>query len=157
MEFLLWAARSLHIFGIVVWFGGLLYQSAVLVPVLRVEGKELSDLHRHFIRRYQPFVWMSASTVFVTGVALMLFNPRFVFFQFADRWSLVLGLKQVMFVVMMFFSVGSARMFSRVDEMVMKGETAERVAPFFRQLELFGKLSVVLALVSLGLAAALTS
>ena len=157
MDFLLWAARSLHIFGVVVWFGGLLYQAAVLFPVVTFEGKELSDLHRHFIRRFQPFVWMCVWTVLVTGVALTLFNPRFVFFQFEDRWSVLLGFKQVVFACMVFFSIGHARMFSLIDELMGKGETADHVAPFFRQMVLFGKLNIGLAIVTLGLAAALMS
>ena len=115
------------------------------------------DLHRHFIRRFQPFVWMCVWTVLVTGVALTLFNPRFVFFQFEDRWSVLLGFKQVVFASMVLFSIGHARMFSLIDELMGKGETADHVAPFFRQMVLFGKLNIGLAIVTLGLAAALMS
>lgn len=157
MDFLLWTARALHVFGVVVWFGGLMYQAVVTHPVARVEQKELDDFTRHFIRRFLPFVWMCVWTVLITGVALMLFNPRFVFIHYGDRWSVLLGLKQLVFLVMMFFSFGYARMFSRVDHMLAESESKERVIPFFNQMVMFGKINVALAILALLLAAGLNS
>jgi hypothetical protein len=56
---------------------------------------------------------MGLSTVLVTGICLMMFSPRFVFFSYPDWWSIALGLKQVVFLLMAFFSFGFARMVQR--------------------------------------------
>lgn len=157
MDYLLWAARCLHIFSVVVWFGGLTYQAVVTLPVAKVEQKELDEFTRQSIRRFQPFVWMCVWTILITGVGLMLFNPRFVFYQYNDRWSVLLGLKQVIFLVMVFFSFGYARMFSRVDEMLAQKGPKERAMPFYNQMLMFGKINVALAIVALLLAAGLHS
>jgi uncharacterized membrane protein len=153
---LIWTARSLHVFSVIVWFGGLLYQAVVLQPVAKVEQKEFDEIVRHFIRRFQPFVWMCVWTILITGVALMLFNPRFVFFRFDDAWSVLLGVKQIVFVVMMFFSFGYARMFARVDEMMKRGDAAESGAPFYNQMLMFGKINVALAIIAVLIAVGLS-
>ena len=155
MDFLLWATRSLHIFSVVVWFGGLMYQAVVTFPVAQTEGKGPDDFVLLLIKRFQPFVWMCVWTVFVTGVGMMLFNPRFVFFQYLDRWSVLLGLKQLVFVAMIFFSFGYARMSNRVDDRLSKGEARNEVLPLFNQMLMFGRINVVLAIVALLMAAGL--
>jgi uncharacterized membrane protein len=155
MDLLLWVARSLHVFSIVVWFGGLMFQAAVTFPVARVEDREFDPFTLHVAQRFQPFVWMCVWTVLVTGVALMLFDPRFVFFHFETRWATMLGVKQLVFLAMMFFSFGYARMFARVAEMVRRNDPRDEVVPFYRQMVLFGKINVALAIGALMLAAAM--
>ncbi len=157
MDFLLWSARSLHIFSVVVWIGGLLFQSAVAFPVARSEQKELDPFSIHLLRRFQPFVWMCVWTIFVTGVALMLFNPRFILFHYPDLWSILLALKQLVFGLMVFFSFGYARMFRGVDGMIREGGPLENVQPFYSQMLKFGKINVGLAILALLLAAGLNS
>ena len=158
MEFLLWAARSLHIFGVVVWLGGLTYQSAVTLTAAKAEGAEFSPQTIHTLRRFVPFVWMLVWTVLVTGLTLMLFSTRFVFFEFHDRWSVLLGLKQVTFLLMVLFSFGYARMFSRVDELMNSttGQNPREVAfPFFQRMNQFGRIIIALGMIELMLASAL--
>lgn len=157
MDFLLWAARSLHVFSVIVWFGGLLFQAAVTLPVARADGKELDAFTLHVAKRFQPFVWMCVWTVLVTGIGLMLFDTRFVFLHFADRWSVLLGLKQLVFVVMIVFSFGYARMFARLNELMERGDVHDDVLPFYKQMLVFGKTNVALAIVAVLLAAGLDS
>ena len=151
MDFLLWAARSLHLFAVVVWLGGLLYQAAVTLPVARVEQRELAESSLHLLRRFQPFVWMCVWTILVTGVALMLFNPRFVLFHYDDRWSVMLGLKQLTFLIMVFYSFGYARMLRMVD---LSERAEERQMSYKRMLQ-FGKFNVALGIIAMLLAAGL--
>ncbi len=156
MDFLLWTTVSLHLFSVVVWFGGLLYQAVVTFPVAKVEQKELDPFVLHLVKRFQPFVWMCVWTILITGVVLMLFNPRFVFFEYRDRWSVILGLKQLVFGLMVFFSFGYARMF-RVLETAARNGKSENIRPYYNQMLLFGKINVGLAIIVLLLAAALNS
>ncbi len=134
-----------------------MYQAVVTLPVAKVEGQELDNFTRHLLRRFQPFVWMCVWTILITGVGLMLFDPRFVFFLYNDRWSVLLGVKQVVFAAMVFFSFGYARMLSRVDDMLMNDESSESVKPFYNQMLMLGKINVALAIVALLVAAGLNS
>ncbi len=150
MDFLLWAARSLHIFGVVVWLGGLMYQAVVTTAVAKAEGADFAPQTLHTLRRFAPFVWMCVWTVLVTGVALMLFSTRFVFFQFNDVWSILLVMKQVTFLLMMFFSFGYARMFARVDEMIQeKIKPLDDVLPYHHRMLQFGRINIALGIVAL--------
>lgn len=153
MDFLLWATGSVHLFCVVVWLGGLAYQAVVTLPVARATNSELAGSHRHLIRRFLPFVWMCVWSILITGVVLMLFNPRFVFFQYNDPWSVLLGMKQAVFLLMCFFSFGYARMFSRTDELLSRksgGEEALRSAqPYYHSMLRYGKINLGLGIVAL--------
>jgi uncharacterized membrane protein len=148
MDFLLWSTRSLHIFSVVVWFGGLMYQAVVTIPVVQAND-EVSEISMHLVRRFQPFVWMCVWTMLVTGAVLMLFDPRFVFFQYRDRWSIILGFKQLTFLLMIFFSFGYARMFKRVQE----SQNDRR--SYYQRMVQFGRINVALGIIAILLAAAL--
>lgn len=154
MDFLLWATRSLHVFAIVVWLGGLMYQSAVTLAIARADGSELAYHTIHALGRFIPFVWMCVCTVLVTGLAMMLFSTRYVFLDYHDRWSVFLLMKQAIFVIMAIFSLGFARMFGRVEEMVKQGgHPAGDLMPYYRRMVQFGKINVGLGIASLLFAA----
>ncbi len=133
-----------------------MYQSVVTLAVARAEGNELAAVTIHSLRRFAPFVWMCVWTVLVTGVALMLFSTRFMFFEFRDLWSVLLALKQVTFLLMVFFSFGYARMFARVDEMMTserERKALDDVIPYYRRMVQFGRITIALGIVAVLLAA----
>jgi uncharacterized membrane protein len=152
MEFLLWATRSLHLFAVVVWLGGILYQAAVAFPVATASEEQFTESTRRQLRRFFPFIWFSVWTILVTGIGLMLFNPRFVWFSYVDRWSVLLGAKQGVFVLMVFFSLGYVRMFSRLDSMLMEGGDPSSVVVYYERMTQFTRMNVGLALFALLLA-----
>jgi len=150
MDFLIWAVRSLHVFAVIVWIGGMLYQAVTI----RGDELRLPDAPtRRFIARFRPFVWMSIWTILVTGVALMLFSPRFIFFRYQNTWSVLLGLKQLVFVAMVIFAFGATRMFARLDELLEQGKAEEDAVPYFQQMLRLGRVNVGLAIVAVLLAA----
>ncbi len=158
MDFLLWVARSLHLFSVVVWLGGLMYQAVVTLPVARAEQNELDKYTLHILRRFIPFVWMCVWTILITGICLMLFNPRFILFEYHDRWSIVLGLKQLMFFLLVFFSFGYARMFARLEESI-SSSTGNQVqadtSVYYQRLLQFGKINVGLGIAGVLITAAM--
>jgi uncharacterized membrane protein len=105
-----------------------------------------------------PVAWMAAWTMLVTGVALLLFNPRFIFFQYRDAWSVTMGLKQVTFVLMMFFGLGYARMLTRMDLLLTHdGDIASEEQTLAKiRLYQFHRVNVALAIVAILLSAFLT-
>jgi uncharacterized membrane protein len=140
MDFILWATRSVHLFAVVVWFGGLLYQAVV---VFQWGSKGVTDQEVQQLKRFIPFVWMSVWTILVTGVMLMMFNPRFQFFHYNDVWSIVLGAKQLVFFVMVILTLGYSRMLARFLDERSSGGPHE---------SLFGDRMVQLARMNVGLA-----
>ena len=134
-----------------------MYQAAVTFPVTHADQAELSESSLHFVKRFQPFIWMCVWTMLVTGVVLMLFDPRFVFFQYRDRWSIVLGFKQIIFLLMIFFSFGYSRMFKRVEELRDDKETWSKDDRqlYYQRMVQFGRISVALGIIAILLVAAL--
>ena len=114
MDFVLWACRSLHIFSIVVWLGGLFFQGVVSVPVMLAEGVEFKTLDRKMHSRFMPFVWTSIWTILVTGFIMMLLDPRFIWFDYETVWSRFLLGKQLCYAVMIGLTVSSDRAWKRI-------------------------------------------
>ncbi|MBX2992264.1 MAG: hypothetical protein KF749_14015 [Bacteroidetes bacterium] len=141
----------------VVWFGGMLYQAVVTSPVARVEQRQFDPFVRHLLGRFQPFVWMCVWTILVTGAVLMLFDPRFLFLNFESLWSVLLAAKQLIFVLMVFFGFGYARMWSRLESALAAGEPDEQAIRFYKQMLMFGKINVALAIIALLVASGMSS
>ncbi len=155
MEFVLWACRSMHLFSVVVWLGGLMFQNAVAAPVLQAEGEAARPALRKINRRFIGFIWMSAWTMGVTGVILLLASPRFLWFQFHDRWSLVVGLKQIVFLFMLAYSFGYARMVRYLDAPASNGGYDAKSDLYRRRVEQYRKITLALGILGLLLAAAM--
>lgn len=105
MEFMLWAALSLHIFSVVVWLGSLCFLSAILYPVLEVEKQSGSDLAEHIHRRLMPFLWLSLWTMGITGTALYIFIPDFLYGRESIELLVPVHGKIVTFIVIVILSM----------------------------------------------------
>lgn len=138
----------MHIFGVVIWLGGLMFQAAVSEPIVQFEGSEAKEATLKVNRRFIDFVWMSVWTVAVTGVLMMLLDPRFVWFRWDDRWSVLLAAKQMVFLLMLFYGFGHARMLRTGSE-----APSDLLRHRVRQ---FRTLSIALGIVGLLLGAAMT-
>jgi uncharacterized membrane protein len=151
MDFLLWATRVMHLFGVVLWLGATLYLAALVIPRVRSNtGLNMEVLLQ--LRLFMPFQWMGIATILVSGIGLMLFDPRFVFFLYPDWWSMALGLKQVSFLLICFLTVGYARMAANFRNERMEEQL--RVL-FLARLTQFNKSNVALGIISLLLAASM--
>ncbi len=143
----------MHVFGVVVWLGGLMFQNAVAVPVIQFEDESVRAAMRKVNQRFIGFVWMSVWTIFVTGVLMMLLSPRFVWFQYDDRWSLMLGMKQAVFVLMVLYAFGYARMLKYLDAPSSNGGYNEKAELYRHRVNQFRKISIFLGITALLLAA----
>lgn len=129
---MLWATRSVHLFAIIVWLGGIFYQGLFVVPRLKSDDK-VDAVAIAAMLQFVPIGWMCLTTALVTGVALMLFSPRFLFFEYHDYWSVALGLKQLLFLLMTFFFFGCSRMLKLAVAAPEQSHNAlERVVQFSR-------------------------
>lgn len=146
MEFMLWAALSLHLFSVVVWLGSLCFLSAILYPVLEVEKQSDSDLAEHIHRRLMPFLWLSLWSMGITGTALYIFIPDFLYGRESVELLVPVHGKIVLFIVIVILSMRVRRVFA-----LYRGRTAERqryfrvMAHTIRITILFGILSLLFA------------
>lgn len=143
----------MHVFGVVVWIGGLMFQSAVALPVIQFEGEESKTAMRKVSARFIDFIWMSLWTVLVTGVLMMLLSPRFVWFDLSDQWSVLLALKQATFAVMMIYAFGHARMIRSLDAAAAAGTPPEL---YIHRINQFRKISIALGILSVLLGAGMS-
>ncbi|TAK58082.1 MAG: hypothetical protein EPO24_08990 [Bacteroidetes bacterium] len=153
MDFVLWVCRSMHVFGVIVWLGGLMFQSAIAAPVAQAEGEIAKAALRKMSSRFIGFIWMSVWTVAVTGVLMMLLNPQFEWFRYHNTWSKLLGFKQLIFLLMIFYAFGYARMLSYLNTPVSNGGFDEKAVLYRHRLNQFRKISIALGIVALLLAA----
>ena len=143
----------MHIFGVVVWLGGLMFQSAVAIPIIQFENEHARSAMRKVNQRFTGFVWMSAWTIFITGLLMMLLNPRFVWFHYDDRWSVLLGVKQVIFLLMVLYAFGYARMLKYLDAPSSNGGFNEKAEVYRHRIDQFRKIGIFLGITALLLSA----
>lgn len=142
MDFLLWVCRSMHLFGVVVWVGGMMFQHTVAAPIAQSENAGTQVVMRKMNKQFTGFVWMSVWTILVTGILMMLFDPRFIWFQYSDRWSLLLGVKQVIFLLMVFYAFGYSRMLKYLESPSSNGGYDEKVELCRHRLNQFRTISI---------------
>lgn len=151
MDFIVWSCRVMHAAAATVWIGGLVFQNAVMLPVVRHEGEERSRLSGILAKRFAGFAWMCAWTMLVTGTILMLLDPRFVWFEYRTAWSVLLGFKQLTFVLLVVYAFGTARLQSLLG--AGSGDAPpETVALILHRLRQFRTVSLFLGLLALVLA-----
>jgi putative copper export protein len=143
----------MHIFGMLIWLGGLMFQSAVIAPVMQFESSDAKPAMRKINKRFIGFIWMSVWTMLITGILMMLFNPRFVWFHYDDRWSLLLLLKQIIFVLMVFYAFGYARMLTYLDNPTSNGGFDSKATLYKQRVMQYRVISIFLGITALLLSA----
>jgi uncharacterized membrane protein len=153
MDFLLWAALSLHLFSVVVWLGSLSFMSATVYPVLDVENKSISPFAAHLHRRGLPFLWLSVWSIGITGVALAIFSPLLLYDRtVALLWS-PLGIKVYLYSGIVLLSLRLRTAYRGVYGTGIAGdETGTRVVTYKRLVKTI-RLNILLGIGALLLAA----
>jgi uncharacterized membrane protein len=145
----------MHIFSVLVWLGGLLFQSAVLLPVFQSHEERFTSLIREIEKRFTGFMWMSVWTMLVTGILMMLLNQHFFWFRFSDRWSVLLGLKQLIFLLMVLYAFGYTRMLHYLGTPSSNGGFNEKAVIYRERINLFRRISIALGITAMLLGAAM--
>ncbi|MBI5215863.1 MAG: CopD family protein [Ignavibacteriae bacterium] len=143
----------MHIFGVIIWLGGLLFESAIAVPIAQAEGEPADSLAKKIHARFVAFVWMSVWTIAVTGIIMMLLNPQFHWFTYQTQWQRLLGFKQLTFFVMLFYAFGYARMVSYLQSPSSNNGNEETITLVRQRLSQFRKINIALGITALLLAA----
>jgi len=86
----------------------------------------------------------------VTGLLLMLLNPRFVWFDFSTDWSKLLAAKQILFLLLAGVSWQAAKVVAKLETAVRDGSDEVEgwslaLQKLVRRSILFGLLSILCA------------
>jgi len=144
---MLWAALSLHIFSVVIWLGSLCFLSAILYPVLEVEAQTGSNLAEHIHRRMMPFLWLSLWTIGITGVALYIFSPEFLYGREKIEWTTPVHGKVVLFIFIVIFSMRTRTLYA------LYRSSKEKRVGYLRNMARAIRITILLGILSLLLSA----
>lgn len=122
MDFVLWVCRVMHVISSAVWIGGLVFINVVLNPVLEHEKETRSVSSMAVHKRFFGFVWMSVWIVLVTGALLMLSSPQFRWFDYSTPWRKLLAVKELSFLLMVFFSWQAKKVFEQMERSLQRGD-----------------------------------
>ena len=100
ITYVYWAALYMHLFSAVAWLGGILFLTGVSRPIFEYYGKEQYILQQQLKERFLGFSWMLAITTAVTGVVVILWSTRFLFFNFSTLWLVLAHLKILGFLIL---------------------------------------------------------
>ena len=140
----------MHLLSAVVWMGGLIYLNTVLHPLIEQEGSAYLEFATRTRKRFFPFIWFSVWTMFVTGIFLMLLNPRFIWFVLSTLWSKLLLVKQICFILLVFVSWQAARVRDKLEGFEGPNEEEQGWREGFQKLT---RRSIALGLIALMCAA----
>ena len=94
----------LHIGATVVWIGGILLITFLVVPELNrslAQQPALYRLLRRLRQRFAPIANLALATLVVTGILQMSTDPNYEgLLQFSNRWSQALLVKHILLLVM---------------------------------------------------------
>ncbi len=127
-----------------------MFQNAVARPVFQLEQADGPSTQMG--RRFIGFIWMSAWTILITGILMMLMSTRFVWFAYSDTWSILLGLKQIVFLLMVVYAFGYARMLSHLSTSSEEGSN-ESVDLYRLRVHQYRTISIFLGITAILLAA----
>ncbi len=147
----------MHAVSTVVWLGGLIFQGAVMMPVVEEENAYVQAAAKKIIKRFVGFVWMSVWTMLATGVIMMLLNPHFIWFRYDNYWSKLLALKELIFILMAFYAFGYARMLQYLSGPSSNGGFDEGAELYRKRIDQFRKISILLGITALLISAAMRS
>ena len=91
----------------------------------------------------------------ITGIVMVLIEGKIGFLQFNDRWSILLGFKLLIFILMMFYAFGYARMLTYLDSPSSDGGFDEKTELYRHRTVQFRKISIALGITALLLAVAM--
>ena len=148
MDYIVWACKSMHLFSIIVLFGGILFQSGLLYPVLKVENLSENNLSIHLEKRFLPFIWSSLWSVFLTGFILKMLSSNFVWFEFKTNWQILILGKEILFLVITFYLIGYNRMYKLLEQEInSENKNQEAISFLFSRMNLFRKINVYLVII----------
>ncbi|MEP7234186.1 MAG: hypothetical protein ABI778_02710 [Ignavibacteriota bacterium] len=129
ITYIYWAALYMHLFCAVAWLGGILFITGVTRPIFEYFGAESYDISQRIKVRFLGFSWMLLWSVLVTGVIVLLWSTKFIFFDFASLWLVLAHLKIVLFLILTALSLMLRTTYREIATARSDKEGAEDLSP----------------------------
>jgi uncharacterized membrane protein len=141
-------ALWVHVLGVVVWLGGVLYQAHILLPIARRGGVAT---FAEAARRQRPFAWTALGLVVLTGFYnVTRLGPLDTVME--SGAGLMLAAK--LFLVLLLIAIAAQRDFTHLVRLGIALSTSDDPTPTLRTIAWLDRIAILLALaiVYLGLA-----
>lgn len=129
ITYIYWAALYMHLFGAVAWLGGILFLTGVSRPIVEYYGSDAVELLQRIKVRFLGFTWMLLWTVFVTGIIILLWSTRFIFFDFSTLWRVLAHVKILLFIVLAGLSLMLRTSYKELESSRSEKEGSEDISP----------------------------
>jgi uncharacterized membrane protein len=129
ITYIYWAALYMHLFGAVAWLGGILFLTGVTRPIFEYFGADAYDISQRIKVRFLGFTWMLLWTVFVTGIIVLLWSTKFIFFDFSSLWLVLAHFKILLFLILAGLSFMLRTSYKEIAEARSEKEGSEDLSP----------------------------
>ncbi len=129
ITYIYWAALYTHLFGAVAWLGGILFLTGVTRPIFEYYGADAYELQQRIKVRFLGFTWMMLWTVFVTGIIVLLWSTRFIFFDFSTLWLILAHIKILLFLILAGLSLMLRSSYKEIENARSEKEGSEDLSP----------------------------
>lgn len=153
-------AYWLHMLATVIWIGGLVSLSLLVLPAARrsLDAQAYSGLIGQLRRRLDPLGWACLIVLAATGMFQMSANPNYQGFLAVDnRWAIAILIKHLVFLAMIvvsaFMTWGVMPRLQRAALLAARGQEAPDANRLQQQEKLLLWLNLILGVLVLGLTA----
>ena len=129
ITYIYWAALYTHLVGAVAWLGGILFLTGVTRPIFEYYGADAYELQQRIKVRFLGFTWMMLWTVVVTGVIVLLWSTRFIFFDFSTLWLILAHVKILLFLILAGLSLMLRSSYKEIENARSEKEGSEDLSP----------------------------
>src|SRR5690242_960665 len=129
ITYIYWASLFMHLFGAVAWLGGILFLTGVTRPIFEYFGSDTYDIMQRIKVRFLGFTWMLLWTVLVTGVIVLLWSTRFIFFDFSSLWLVLAHVKILLFLILASLSFLLRASYKEIEQSRSEKEGSEDLSP----------------------------
>ena len=154
ITYIYWAALLLHLFGAVAWIGGILFLAGVSRPIFEYFPTETYDYALRIKVRFLGVTWMLVWTVCITGIVILLWSTRFIFFDLSTLWGALAHLKILLFIVLALLSRMLGSSYKELETARSEKEEGEDLSPrdiilwrirMIEQIEVWTAIAVLIA------------
>jgi uncharacterized membrane protein len=99
-----YAAKLAHVFGAIIWIGGVLFMGGVATPILKYfadpahPDRRVHEIVGMLERRLVGFNWLGLGAVVVSGVVMAIYTPQLSPFRLDRLYDWVMHIKIFAFV-----------------------------------------------------------
>jgi putative copper export protein len=129
ITYIYWASLYMHLFGAVAWLGGILFLTGVSRPIVEYYGTEAIELLQRVKVRFLGFTWMLLWTVLVTGIIILLWSTKFIFFDFSSLWLILAHVKIILFLILAALSLMLRTSYKEMENARVEKEASEDLSP----------------------------